>query len=162
MSKFDSFNRKLSSRIQHVGIAAFIVMMIVTTLDVLGTKLLLIPVPGALDIMMMAQLIAISFGISATLIAGGHIQVEFFVMLFPKKIQIFVELFSNLLGLVLFALITCHLFKYGCDLKEYNEVSPTIRLPLYPFAMAAAIACIPAFLVYLHGIFRTLYEVIKR
>lgn len=162
LKKFEMFNRKLCLSVEWVGLFAFMLMMTVTTVDVLGTKVFLTPLPGALDIMMVAQLIAISFAIASTLFFGGHIQVEFFAMLFPKNIQTLIEIVVSLLGLVLFVLISWNLFKYGYDLKECGEVSPTIRLPLYPFAIAAALACIPACLIYLHKIFKTLHEVIKK
>ena len=77
--------------IEWVGLAALLLMMVITTLDVLGTKLFLTPVFGAIDIMMLAQLVAMSFAVGATLIIGLHVTVEFFVPLLPERLQAVVD-----------------------------------------------------------------------
>jgi len=87
LEKFAKFNRKLSMGIEWVGLAAIVLMMLITTIDVLGTKLFLLPVFGSLDIMMLAQLVAMTFTAGATLIIGLHITVEFFVPLLPRRLQ---------------------------------------------------------------------------
>jgi len=98
LKNFEKFNRKISMGIEWVGLAALVLMMLITTLDVLGTKLFLVPVFGALDIMMLAQLVAMTFAIGATLIVGLHVTVEFFVPLLPKRIQSVVDCIVFLLG----------------------------------------------------------------
>jgi len=55
LNKFEKFNRRVSMGIEWVGLAALLLMMLVTTLDVIGSKLFLLPVFGAFDIMMLAQ-----------------------------------------------------------------------------------------------------------
>jgi hypothetical protein len=61
LEKFEKFNHKISMSIEWVGLVAIVLMMLITTIDVLGTKLFLLPVFGALDIMMLAQLVAMTF-----------------------------------------------------------------------------------------------------
>ena len=43
-----------------------------------------------------------------------------------------------------------------------NEVTPTVRIPLYPFAYGAAIACIPVCLVYLYQLLISIVKLVKR
>jgi TRAP-type C4-dicarboxylate transport system permease small subunit len=136
-------------------------MMLLTTVDVIGAKLFLKPVPGSLDLMMIAQLIAMGFALSASYIANRHVQVEFFVPLMPKFIQRIAAVFIQSLVLYLFVVMTWQLFVYGHDLKTYGEVSSTIRIPLHPFTFAAAIAFIPACLVALAKWIQTILEVFK-
>ena len=45
---------------------AFVFMMLLTTADVIGAKVFLSPIPGALDLMMLAQLVALSFALGAS------------------------------------------------------------------------------------------------
>ncbi len=162
LDRFDRYNRKLIMGIEWVGLAAFVFMMLVTTIDVLGTKLFLLPVFGSLDMMMLAQLVAMTFAVGATLIVGLHVQVEFFVPLLPKRAQNVVECIVYLLGLVLFALIVWRLFLYSYDLQIEGEVSSTARIPFYPFAYGATFACIPVCLVYLYQFLESLLKVFKR
>jgi TRAP-type transport system small permease protein len=160
--RFETFNHKISLGIEWVGLIGFLVIMVITTLDVIGAKVFLRPIFGALDIIMQAQLIAMSFAAAATLITGRHVAVEFFVPLLPKPLQKVVAVFVNLLGTALFAILVWRLTEYAYSLHIENEVTPTARIPLYPFAYGAAIACIPVCLVYLYYVFESIVQLVKR
>jgi TRAP-type C4-dicarboxylate transport system permease small subunit len=162
LEKFENINRKISMGIEWVGLAALVLMMVVTTLDVLGTKLFLLPIFGALDIMMLAQLVAMTFAVGATLIVGLHVTVEFFVPLLPKRTQAVVDCSVFLLGFILFALIVWRLFLYSYDLQIQGEVSSTAQIPFYPFAYGATLACVPVCLVYLTRFMESFLKVLKR
>ena len=161
LERFEKFNHRVSMGIEWVGLVAFVLMMLITTADVIGAKVFYRPLPGALDIMMMAQLICMTFAASSALILGRHVQVEVFVLLLPKRLQDNTECLVRFFGLILFILIVWRLFVYGYDLQFRGEVSPTIRIPLHPFAYGAAFACIPACLVYLSLFIESLLKVFK-
>lgn len=158
LDAYKRWNEKFSNGIEWVGIVAFVFMMLLTTVDVIGAKVFLKPVPGALDLMMLAQLVCISFALSASFIANRHVAVEFFVPLMPSALQRITAIFIDGLVFVLFVLMTWQLFVYGYDLKSYGEVSPTIRIQLYPFVYGASLAFIPASLAALAN----LYESVKK
>ncbi|WP_300465203.1 TRAP transporter small permease [Desulfobacula sp.] len=162
LEKFESFNKKISLSIEWVGVAALFLMMIITTVDVIGAKLFLMPLFGALDVMAIAQLLAMSFAVSTALILGRHVQVEFFVMLLPERAAAFVDCVVNFLGIFLFALIVWRLFVFGYELKVDGEVSSTARIPFYPFVYGAAFACIPVCLVYIYMFIDSIRKVIKK
>lgn len=161
IKKFEKFNKKISLSIEWVGVAALLVMMVITTVDVIGAKTIRMPVFGALDIMGIAQLVAMSFAVATALILGRHVQVEFFVMLLPKRLAAFIDCIVNLLGIVLFVLIVWRLAVFAFDLKVDGEVSSTARIPFYPFVYGAAIACIPACLIYICMFIDSVQKVLK-
>lgn len=142
-----------------MGIIAFLFMMLLTAADVIGAKVFLKPIPGAIDLMMVAQLICISFALSASFIAERHVAVEFFVPLLPKTLRRITAVSIHSLVFILFAVMTWQVFVYGYDLKSYGEVSPTIRIQLYPFVYGAAAAFVPACLAALFNIVQSLVEV---
>ena len=162
LDKFGKFNEKISLTIEWVGVAGLFLMMIITTVDVIGAKLFLKPVYGALDVMAIAQLLAMSFAVSMALILGRHVQVEFFVMLLPDRAAAFVDCIVNFLGIILFTLIIWRLGIFAYDLKIDGEVSSTARIPLFPFYFASAIACIPACLVYIYMLIDSINKVIQK
>jgi TRAP-type C4-dicarboxylate transport system permease small subunit len=162
LQRFETFNEKISLGIEWVGLIGFLVIMVITTIDVIGAKAFLRPVFGALDIVMQAQLVAMSFAAAATLITGRHVAVEFFVPLLPKRLQKVVAVFVNLVGLALFAILAWRLTEYAYALQMDNEVTPTARIPLYPFAYGAAFACMPVSLVYLCYLLESLVQLVKR
>ena len=161
LSKFEKFNHKLSMGIEWVGLVALLLMMLITTIDVIGAKIFLIPIYGALDVMMIAQLVGMSFAIASALILGRHVQVEFLVMLLPKRVQTGVDCIVNFLGFILFVLIVWRLGIYAYDLQIQGEVSPTARIPLYPFAYGASFACIPVCLIYGCKFITSILKVLK-
>jgi len=162
LEKFDSFNRKISLGLELIGLAAMIFLVFITTVDVIGAKLFVRPVFGALDVVMLSQLVAISFASAITLIVGRHVEVEFLVMLFPRRIRMVVDLFVKLLCLTLFVILVWRLTEYAHHLQVRHEVTPTARIPLYPFAYGAAFACIPVCLVYISIVIQSFFGLIKR
>lgn len=162
LEKFERFNRRLSAWFEWVGLCGLLAMMVVTCVDVFGAKLFLTPLYGALDIVMLAQLVAVSFGTAYALIIGRHVSVEFFVMLLPERLQAAAEIVVSFLGLAFFALIVWRLSAFGFSLQTGGEVSATIRIPLYPFAYGVAFASIPVSFVYLAGILQAMRRMVGR
>lgn len=161
LEKFEKFNRRVSQGVEWVGFAALLLIMVLTCVDVVSSKLFLAPVFGALDVIMLAQLIAVSFAIAITLIVGRHVEVEFFVMLLPKRLQSAVDCIVNFLGLGLFILVVWRLFAYGYGMQIGGEESMTARIPMAPFAYAAAVGCIPVCLVFLQKLLTSIVKTVK-
>ena len=105
LSKFEKFNRRLSGWCEWLGIAAMLMMMVITCIDVVGGKVFQRPLLGAIDMVMLSQIVAISFAASMALIVGRHIRVEFFFNLLPRRAQAVINSFVLLLGLGLFIVI---------------------------------------------------------
>jgi TRAP-type C4-dicarboxylate transport system permease small subunit len=161
LDKFEKFNRRVSEGVEWIGFGALFLMVVLTCVDVAGAKLYRAPVFGALDVMMLAQLIAVSFAVAIALILGRHVQVEFFVMLLPKRLQSGIDCIVNSLGLFLFLLIVWRLFAFGYGLQIGGEESMTARIPTAPFAYAAAIGCIPVCLIYLQKLLTSIVKTVK-
>jgi len=162
LEKFDRFNRSLSGWAESIGFAAMAFMIVLTNIDVLGMKLFRTPVPGSLDMIMLAQLLAISFAGAMTLIRDRQVSVEFFVMLLPRRAQALIGCAVELLGLALFVLIAWRLLGLGYYLQTGNEVTPTTQIPLAPFAYAAALAMVPLCLVLVQRFLVSLLGLVRR
>ena len=147
---------------EWIGISAYLLIMVLTCVDVVGAKLFRTPVFGSIDIVMLAQLLAISFAASITLIVGRHIQVEFFVLLLPKRLQVIIDCIVHLFGFALFSLIVWRLFVFGYSFQTGGEETATAQIPLFPFVYFAAVACIPVCLVFLHHFIESIIKVVKR
>jgi TRAP-type C4-dicarboxylate transport system permease small subunit len=143
LEKVEKLNHWVIHKIEWIGFLGLLVMMLITCIDVVGAKLFLHPIRGALDTVEIAQLVAISFAGAAALIYGRHIEVEFFAVLLPKRVQSCIAFVIHLLGFVLFALIVWRLAQHGYHLQTGGEGSPTVRIPLFPFTYGAAFACVP-------------------
>jgi TRAP-type C4-dicarboxylate transport system permease small subunit len=119
-------------------------------------------VPGSLDMMALAQLIAVSFAAALALVEQRHVAVEFFVLLLPKRLRTLIDCAVQLLGLALFAVLAWRLADLGYFYQAGNETSPTIRIPLGPFAYIAAAAMVPVCLVFLQRLLASLARLVRR
>ena len=162
LPKFDKFNRLISGWFEWIGLAGLLTMMLVTCIDVIGAKLFRTPVLGAIDIVMLSQVVAISFATASALILGRHVCVEFFMVLLPKRSQAVIDSIICLLGLSLFILIVWRLCAYGYSFQVGGEESATARIPLYPFAYGVALAGIPVCLIFLYQFFKAIERLVKK
>jgi TRAP-type C4-dicarboxylate transport system permease small subunit len=162
LSGTEKFNRHVITWLEAVGVVALLTTMVITCIDVMGAKILLLPVLGSIDIVMLAQLVAISFGTASALLLGRHVTVEFFVILLPERLQAAVEAVVNLLGILLFGIIIWRLIIFGHYMQTGGEVSPTARIPLYPFAYGIAFASIPVCVIFLLEVAKSLTRVTKK
>ncbi len=156
LDKFERLNNRLSGWVEWLGLAAMLLMMVITCIDVVGAKVFKWRLLGALDIVMLSQIVAIAFATGMALILGRHIRVEFFHHLLPRRVQAVIDSCVLLLSLGLFILVIWRLFVLGHSFQTSGEYSPTSYIPLYPFAYAIALAAIPVCLVLLLEFFKSL------
>jgi len=149
LDKFERFNRRLSAWFEWIGLVGLLLVMAITCIDVVGAKVFKWPLLGALDIVMLSQIVAIAFAASMALILGRHIQVEFLFNLLPRRARAIINSFVLLLGLGLFSVIIWRLCVLGYSFQTSGEYSMTAYIPLYPFAYGIALASIPVCLVFL-------------
>jgi TRAP-type C4-dicarboxylate transport system permease small subunit len=162
LEKFEIFNRRLSSFFEWIGLAGLLVMAFLTCIDVVGAKVFLRPVFGAIDMVMLAQIVAISFAVASALILGRHVQVEFFVAMLPKRVQAAIDIVVHFLGLTLFVLIIWRLCVLGYSFQSAGEGSATARIPFYPFAYGIALAGIPVCLVFIPKLLNAIDRMVKK
>jgi TRAP-type C4-dicarboxylate transport system permease small subunit len=149
LDKFENFNRRISDWFEWIGLAALLLMMVITFIDVVGAKVFRWRLLGAIDIVQLSQIVAMSFAASMALLLGRHIQVEFFFNLLPRRAQAVIDSVVPLLGLGLFIVIVWRLCVLGRSFQTTGEYTATAYIPLYPFAYAVALACIPMCLILL-------------
>jgi TRAP-type transport system small permease protein len=162
LQRFDRFNEKVALGLELIGLVALILLVFITTLDVLGAKLFSRPISGSLDAVMVSQVVAISFAAAITLIVGRHVEVEFLVTHFPQRIQIVLDILVKLACLLLFVIMVWVLTSYAHHLQVRHEVTPTVRFPLYPFGYIAALGCVPVCLVYVSLILQDILRLNKK
>ena len=156
--KFEKFNRRLSNWCEWLGLAALLVMMTVTCIDVVGSKIFRLPLLGSIDMVQLSQIVAISFAAGMAQILGRHVQVEFVYNLLPRRAQAVIDSIWPLLSLGLFIVVIWRLWVLGNSFKTTGEYTATAYIPLYPFAYALALACIPVCLVLLMEFLKSLMK----
>jgi TRAP-type C4-dicarboxylate transport system permease small subunit len=162
LEKFEKFNHQISTWFEWIGLAAMLLMIAITCIDVVGAKIFHWRLFGAIDIVMLSQIVAIAFAASMALILGRHIQVEFIVARLPRRAQAVINSIIHLLGLGLFGLIIWRLFVFGYSLQTSGEMSATADIPYYPFAYSIAFASIPVCLVLLLEFLKSIGRIVRK
>jgi TRAP-type C4-dicarboxylate transport system permease small subunit len=161
LDKFEKFNHRLSTWFEWIGLAGILLMATITCIDVVGSKVFHWRLFGAIDLVMLSQIVAIAFATSMTLILGRHIKVDLFINRLPKRAQAVIDIIAFLLGLGLFIFIIRQIYILGYTFQTSGEYSASAYIPYYPFAYGIAFASIPVCLVFLHGLINSLIRLVK-
>jgi len=133
----------VSGWLEWVGLAALVGMVLIALIDVVGSEGFHWPLPGSTEITAFLLVVAIAAGLAFSQIAGRHIRVGFLIDRLPKRGKIALEIFSSVLGLGLFAMISWVTYDYGLRLLSSGTETLLLRIVQYPFAFWIALCCIP-------------------
>ena len=159
---FERALRRIGRWLNWVALAALAAMLGLITADIIGAKLFRLPWLGAMDMVSLLGLVVIAFSATKTQIEKRHIEVDFVATRLNASLQEVLACIKNLVCSLLLAVMIGACFKYGYSLTITGEVSPSIRIPLGPFACAIAIAFLPMLFVFLVTSYQTLREIIDR
>jgi TRAP-type C4-dicarboxylate transport system permease small subunit len=120
------------------GSLAFI--MFLTVADII-LRTLRRPIVGTFEIVAFSGAVVIGFSVPYTTWMRGHVYTDFLVLRFSQKMRNMINVFTKCLGIGIFFLIGWNLIKYGMDLRQSGEVSPTLTLPFYPVAYGLGVSC---------------------
>jgi TRAP-type C4-dicarboxylate transport system permease small subunit len=132
--------RRTSKVLHGVGGVSLVVLMLLTTADVVG-RAFGRPVKGTFELVGFTGALAIGLALPFTSWVGGHVHVDSLISRLPETGQKVLQAVTRLLGMGLFGLLGWHLIRFGLDLRASGEVSPTLELHFYPVAFGLAAAC---------------------
>ena len=156
------YSRTFNIVLRWVAMTGMVVMVLTTIVDVVGAKLFRWPLPGAFEITSILGLVVIVFALPDTQMLRGHIEIDIFAGLLPKRAQSILGCFMFLLGIILFVLITWQMFDFGQGLRMDHRVTETWEIPLYPFAFGATVCFFAGILTLLLQFIQIVAEAFKK
>ena len=144
-----------------VAAAGLVVMMVLTTLDVICRSACGRPLPGTYDIVRLVGFLTLACALPYTTAVKGHVAVEFFFHKLGRRRRIAVDTVNRILGIALFGVLAWQTAARAAALRASGEVTPTLQLPVYPVLYVAAGACLLVALVILHNLLHPGREMIK-
>ena len=138
MLRSSKYLTRAGKAFKYLACAAVIVMMLLSTSDVV-LRLLGNPIPGSYELVGFLGTIVVSFALAFTSIEKGHIAVELMVEKLPQRTQLIIEFICNLIGALLFGMMTYKAVRYALDIRASGEVSSTLQMPIYPFIFGMAL-----------------------
>jgi TRAP-type C4-dicarboxylate transport system permease small subunit len=118
--------------------SVLILMMLLTVMDVV-LRFFKKPIPGTYELVALAGGVLIAFAVPQTSKEHGQITMD----LFPEGRYMVLKniffVFTRILGIVFFALLTWYLFQKAGDLRRMGDVTTILNVPLYPVAYGIAL-----------------------
>lgn len=162
-SAIDLYKRALRAVVlilAGVSSLAILAMIVVTLVDVLLRKS---PWPfiGAYDIVEIAGAIAVAAALPYTTALKGHVAIEFFYHKLGRRGRLFLDVFLRLLSMTLFSFAAWQFVMYGNSIRANNQVSQTLKLPIFWLPWLIAFCLAVMVLVILHNMLHPGKEMIK-
>ena len=148
---------KFSGLLKIIGATALTAMMLLTVVDVIG-RFFKHPIFGSVELVGFLATIVVAAALPYTYKVEGHVGVEILVRLLSKKAQIIIDIFTGILSLFLFYLVTWQMFLYAKDIQETGEVSMNLEFPIYYIVYLLAFGL----LVFSVTIIETIFKNIKQ
>lgn len=125
-----------------VAMAVLCLMMVLTTIDVMGRYLFDKPVQGTFELteIMLATIVFCSLAFCQ--FSKGHISVDIVVSRFSKKSQKTIEMLNYIVTLVVLGLIAWMSFQNGMMLKNTMDVTMILGIPIYPFVLLVSLGAL--------------------
>jgi TRAP-type C4-dicarboxylate transport system permease small subunit len=146
---------RLSEKMNWIGAAALVFMMLLTVADVIG-RFFNSPIPGTFEVVGFIGVAVVAFALPYTSIEKGHIAVDILVQKMPWLARVIINAVNALVSMVLFSVVSWQAVVFARGMRKSAEVSSTLQLPIYPFVYGIAAGCALLALVLLVEFFRQL------
>ena len=130
-----------------------VVMMLLTVLDV-ALRTFGKPIVGTYELVALAGALVIGFALPKTSWDRGHVFVDILLENRSAAVKNGLFVFTRIVGIIIYALLSYNLFRKGMVLQRAGEVSLTLRIPMFPAAYALSLCFLVQCLTLVADIFR--------
>lgn len=116
------------------------------------------PIWGCYEIVGFLGTVVLSFALIHTTMTHGHMAVEIVLSRMPKRFRTVMGVINRVLGIIVLILVAWQSARYGTRIWNSGEISPTLKIPFYPFLYGIALAFAIASLVAVVDLVKTLME----
>ena len=150
---------RICKYVSYVSAVTLCIIMIVTTLDVIGTKVFIAPVKFTTEIVTWGNVLITFLSVAYVQMDQGHITIALRTDRFPKGLQLFFREIANILGTVTTGILTWQAFtRAGRDLASKTKAGSFDSFNIWPFAYAFAIGCALLTICFAWSIIRDFYR----
>jgi TRAP-type C4-dicarboxylate transport system permease small subunit len=117
----------LSAKLKMLGACCLMGMTFLTCADVVG-RYFRHPIYGSVEIVGFMATLSCIMALPYTHQVKGHIGVELLVRLLSERTQTIIEICTNIISLLLFAVVTWCMAQYALTMQRSGEVSISLQL----------------------------------
>jgi len=142
---------KASEILSIVSGVAVTFTMVLTVLDVLG-RAVKYPILGTYEVIGLSGALIVGFSMPFTTASGSHVFMGILIHKLPEVGAKVMNIATRVLCIILFSIAGVNVFRFAAELANSGEVSPTLKVPIYPFAYIFGVCCFLQCLVFLFNI----------
>lgn len=125
--------------LSYVSFAGFVLLILLTFCDVVGTKVFKWPFPYVIDGTSFLCLVIIAFALAFTQAQKKNVEIEFFTERLPKNAQFIISTIISFISLALVATVSWQMFDFARNTQISGILSQTEKIPVSPFIYATAV-----------------------
>ncbi len=99
------------------------------------------PIVGTYEIVGLLGAVVVGFSLPQTTRLKGHVLMDFVVSKLPAGLQNFLQIMTQLLAIVVYAVIAWNVWLLGDHYKAAGETTHAVGIPFYPVAYVIAVCC---------------------
>ncbi|WP_025899999.1 TRAP transporter small permease [Sneathiella glossodoripedis] len=140
LGKFDFWFSKLENFLNGFSATAIFIVMILGVSQVLGRKLLDMPIYGYIDFIEQSMVIFAFFGIAYCQRLGGHVRMDLFMAKFNGRTLYFFEFLATLVGLFVITVLIQKSWLHFERAYDFGDSTIDIGLPIWPAKLIIPLA----------------------
>ncbi len=134
------------------------VMMFITAFDVIGRFAFGHPIKGAQELSAVLLVLVVFLGVAYTAKEKEHVRIELLLMYLKPRVRQALDVFSNLISLILvFGIAYQGIVQMGTQ-KERFVTTTLLKMPLWPFALLLALGAMLLCVVIIQDLIESLRE----
>lgn len=149
VDRYDRALRRIVMALGYVACASLMVMVVVTSLEVV-LRVFRLSLTGAYDIVKIAAALTVAAALPYTTAIKGHVAIEYFFHQLGRRGRVVVDTLMRVSAMTLFGLLAWGCVDYGNSLRAKGEVSMTLQLPVFWLPYVLAASCGLVVLIKLH------------
>ncbi len=131
---------KLEKVFNYASALVILLLMLLAVFQVIGRKVINLPVRGYVDWVEFAMPIFAFMGIAYCQAVGGHVRMEFIISRFKGRLLWFLEFIGTLIALLIATLLMWYGFEHFMRAWSIGDSSIDIELPIWPGKLLVAVA----------------------
>jgi TRAP-type C4-dicarboxylate transport system permease small subunit len=129
--------KKIDTLLYIIAGLVLVTLVLVTLTDVI-LRNFGHPITGSMEIIQFGGAIVFGFSVPFATFLKAQVQVDLITEKLKPGTRRIVNIFTRILGILLFLFIAYNFFLYGGDVKRTGEVSSSFKIPYYPVVYALA------------------------
>jgi TRAP-type transport system small permease protein len=138
------------------------IMMLLTTIDVLGRYFFNRPIPGSYELIGFSLIIAMGWGLTYCQIQKHHLTATFILEKLSDKAKRIVDVLTYLFGFVLFSIISWQLVQLAGDYISRGATSSTLKIAYAPFVILLIVSTVMLTVAYILDFIDSSLSLIKK